>query len=1710
MLTTRQIVTPVFLAMACALNARAADWPMYRRDASRSAATPEALAFPLELTWSYEPCQRPAPAWPEPGKELHRIDFDYAFHPVVAGGRVYVASSADDTLLVLDVATGEVVWQFTAGGPLRFAPAIADGRACVASDDGWLYCLEATDGKELWRFHGAPAHDQLLGNGRMISRWPLRGGVLVVDGVAYVAAGMWPTEGVYIYALDARTGRELWCNDSSGELYINLPHPGASGFSGVAPQGYLLASGNVLLVNTGRGIPAAYDRRTGKLLYYRLAYALKCGGTRTQIARDLFFNPQNSAFGQMDGGRDARIGEADVIGAPGPRHGTDGMIAYSLADGEKRVRLSTSYFVQVSRDVFYEAGPRGIGAYDRAAFFEARGLPSSGPKWRNEYGRVYAMASTANALLVGGRNELTALRTADGETLWQTATDERVRGLAVADGRLFVATQKGTLSCFAPAAGEGRGAPQRIRAVPQPSESTAALRDRAAAIIRRTGVEAGYALVAGDSAAELATALAQQTELHVIAVVKRREELAQARTRLLEAGLYGSRVAVQLTNGGDTLPYASYFASLVVVSDGVSGVPMNELYRVTRPCGGTLISIGAEPGRDREVLAAGSIPKDEISDDGRSVVRGALPGAGEWRCELADAGRTGVGNETRLHLPLELLWFGGPGPDRLLDRGARTSTPLSVDGRVFVTGQDHVFAFDAYTGRELWRRELKDAGRRSARHSSANFGADDRHVYVAVGDSCFQLDQTTGEATAEYRVPAELTANATVKYRYVIYRSKEEPEEKTGRMEWGYLGVADGVVLGTYRFPRTHQWDVFPRYGNALFALDVNVGSQLWLCHAKQRIPDDHVAVGEGKVFFFDTTPTIEIARASRLGQKAAPEQALIALDLRSGAELWRTADVPSASYTRDRYSHHLQYRDGRVLLGASAAYEAGTGKTLWKQSTRYSRRALLYDDRIIASPHAYDPRTGSKKTVTDPLTGAEAAWRMIRAYGCGPISGCESLLFFRSGVFGVFDLENNGLSTFGGARPGCSITMIPANGLLLATAGSSGCACSYNFQTSFALAPREGKGGAWYVFPRLAASGRIQQLAANLGAPGGRIDDDGRAWQPYPRLGLGVRFEPPAASPLSVLMQQPQWFHSSRRERRIRGTTRRWLYTSGLRGQGTLAVDVAPRTSVSAPPCQASPKIDGTLDDVCWQDVAPVPFAGNAHLHDPEVCLLMRQDPDTLYIALRRQAAQRDGKPVPFVVVERKPDDLGCRDDDMLEIHLTDAARGTAAHFGISAAGAWFEGKRSVPGEDLAPLDLSWNGEWQRAASRSADAWTAEIAIPKKLLAEIGAAAPQLMINVLTRNQSGTGVKQAWLTDPELPFSMCRQSLPIVESPLAPAKERHYTVRLHFVEPDDAAPGARVFDVHVQSRPVLTDFDIVREAGSADTAVVKQFEHVPARDVISVALLAKKGGSAADTLPLVNGIEVFEEPPPPLVPLEADEHTLALLHLDEGEGDVAGDASAGRHHATLESVPRRPTWYAHGSAGGCLLFDGRNADDNADGQGDADGLIWPASPAPDPDAPGFTVECRVRHASLDPRQFYLVCAAGYYFLAKQDRLFVTAKRAGADRWIELLSAPCLRVNVWHHIAFTHDGKSVRIYCDGDEVATCELRGRLMGGGSIVVGHDSDLRPSQIRAFRGLMDEIRISNVARTEFPSGPHRPVDPMPLAARRGTTPTIPPPAK
>jgi outer membrane protein assembly factor BamB len=245
-------------APAAAFSITPADWPTYRKDNSCTALTQHEIPAAVSKRWEYQP--------------PHKI---IATAPTAAGGLIFV-SGADGIVRALDAATGKPRWSAYTGGPVKIPPTAWSNRLYVGSGDGWIYCLEAASGKTLWRFRAAPQERIMPVYGSLSSTWPVGSGVLVDNGVAYAAAGIFNYDGTHVYALDAESGKIRWQNNTSGALPGDAKGEGA----GVSVQGHLLLHNKAIYMPAGNkpniasyAIPdgkfAAAGQGRGKHLFVR-------------------------------------------------------------------------------------------------------------------------------------------------------------------------------------------------------------------------------------------------------------------------------------------------------------------------------------------------------------------------------------------------------------------------------------------------------------------------------------------------------------------------------------------------------------------------------------------------------------------------------------------------------------------------------------------------------------------------------------------------------------------------------------------------------------------------------------------------------------------------------------------------------------------------------------------------------------------------------------------------------------------------------------------------------------------------------------------------------------------------------------------------------------------------------------------------------------------------------------------------------------------------------------------------------------------------------------------------------------------------------------------------------------------------------------------------------------------------------------------------
>lgn len=1195
--------------LAVAGTAHGDEWPTYRHDIARSGVTAESLKLPLGQAWVFQPKHAPQQAWGEPNPrpvagwfgstEQRRVHFDDAFHVTVAGGVAYFGSSADGRVTALDAQTGQPRWSVLTGGPVRLAPTIWRDRLYVGSDDGFVYCLQAGDGAEVWRFHAAPAEQKLLGSGKMISLWPVRTGVLVDDGVAYFGAGIFPAEGVAMYAVDAADGKLLWCNDAAGDA----PQ------SRLSPQGYLLASKSRLFVPLGRVSPAAFDRQDGRLLYEAYVEHI-IGGSFATLADGQLYT------------------------------GTEEMIGFDEANFRARSSWFWSHLLVVTPDAFYASTGRELFAIQREPYGaaslrrkkllddqrnvsgqlqrakrdpaaarqqlqtqldginqqikEAEQQIAAAQTWRMRCDCAEALVLAGNTLFIGGDGQIMAFDAATGESLWTGEIQGKARGLAISDGRLFVSADTGAIYCFATEPAQpGRVIQQPLEAAPYPTDELTPIFEAAAErIVKSSGITRGYCLVLDCGTGRLAYELAKRTDLQIYGIESDAEKVRTARRALDSAGLYGARVAIE---HGDPAraPFSDFFADLVVSEAALieGRLPPNaaEAFRMAKPLGGTICLGQPAAARDKlpalpaatlrawadaaQLAEAGLSDQDGVWLDFR---RGPLPGAGSWTHQYAEPGNTTCSDDELVRGPLGMLWFGNPGPTQMAERHLRAAAPLAINGRMFVlgegtadrvgVGENTIRAYDAYNGLPLWERRLRGALRVSMSHDAGNSAANADSLFVAISDECHRFDAATGETKAVYKVP---------------------PAADGQPRRWGYVAVVGNLLYGS----RTVQG----RTADCVFAYDLATGELRWQ-HEGQDIGHGSLAIGDGRLYF--ATPAVsESQRAAALsGQPehvnrlsdaeraellkkfaSASVYRVVALNAATGELLWeRPVEITGASSGSHWCSLGAIYRDDAlVLFGVFldghywteflagqfdsrriVVLSGSDGGLLWDKQIGYRVRPIVVGDTLHAEPWAFDLRTGRQQTRVHPVTGRDEAWQFARpGHHCGCPAAAPHMLLFRSYTLGWYDLDNDyGTQHFGAQRPGCWINFIPANGLLMVPEASSGCLCPFPTMCTVVFQNRE-ENRQWAYFSQPGPMTPVKRLALNLGAPGDRKDAAGGLWLGYPRPRGSLVL--PLELDVSLLPGGGYFNHDASRLQ-IDDADKPWVFCSGVRGLQRCAIPLA------------------------------------------------------------------------------------------------------------------------------------------------------------------------------------------------------------------------------------------------------------------------------------------------------------------------------------------------------------------------------------------------------------------------------------------------------------------------------------------------------------------------------------------------------------------------
>jgi outer membrane protein assembly factor BamB len=1112
-----------------ALLGRAAfhDWPMWRFDQNRSASSPEQLSDKLYLQWKVQYTPR-TPVWDDPLNQ-NLMPYDRLFEPIVSGGKIFLGFNDQDKVIALDIQTGRELWHFYADGPVRLPLAAHNGHIYFTGDDGFCYCLDADKGALVWKISLAPAKHKLLGNKRLISMWPARGGIVIQDTIIYTAASIFPMMGTFIYAIHGETGETIWKNEGTGSNYILQPH-NSPAFADVAPQGTFAIAGDKLLVAGGRSVPAAFDLKTGEKLYYQLAASGKTGGSFTCTNERVFFNHQRERMTDM----------------------------YDVQTGDTLIKKVGEYPV-IEGDTIYFSGDRILATH----LNDSNRLDTL---WIIKASAKNDLIKAGDCLYAADSSGISVIKIVDHkpQMIWRHASNKSIERLVASNGKLIAVSGDGEIMVFGDAP---------VSDIPSAKKTESAIRGfhlSGRRIIRKTQIENGYGVVIGTDDIRLLRNLVSKTSLSMVALDRDPDRIAHLRKYFDSLGVTADRLS--FLNYEETISHLpKYFASLTIVTDPayLSGNDDDLLYGIyesTRPYDGK-VWIKAR-GRTKRGIIGKLDGLDLFGADLRKGWRhilvtktGALEGAADWTHNYGNIANTVKSEDQTVKAPLGILWFGGNSNLDVLPRHGHGPSEQVIDGRLIIQGISSISARDVYTGRLIWKKEIENLDKDTwkvyydetydeyhpldpkynqvhipgANARGTNFIATREYVYVITGRECLLLDIRSGKHVKTFSAGDE------------------------NSMRLAYIGIyEDLLILGNdfSTYPDMPSEEDDPRRAKfrnfntsasrELIVMSRFSGKKLWNITANHGFIHNSVIAGRGMLFCLDKYPQSLETKLKRRGEDPPPGSRLLYLDVRTGEKIFEDTTNIFGSWLGYSSEHKLLLQANRpsrdMLSGENGermiAYNILTKETLWDKPVTYFNPPILSDDKIYTEGSAYSLLTGDSLLERDPITGEEVKWNFKREYGCGYVVASEHLLTFRSASAGFVNLDVfEGTGSLGGFKAGCSANLIVANGVLNAPDYTRTCQCAYQNQTSLALIHMPWM-TYWTNSNYIWNGKQIRRLGLNLNAPGDRTSDRNTLWMEFPYV-AGADPEIPVKmdtigyyeirkDPISITSKNTPWISAS------------------------------------------------------------------------------------------------------------------------------------------------------------------------------------------------------------------------------------------------------------------------------------------------------------------------------------------------------------------------------------------------------------------------------------------------------------------------------------------------------------------------------------------------------------------------------------------------------
>jgi outer membrane protein assembly factor BamB len=222
--------------------------------------------------------------------------------------------------------------------------------------------------------------------------------------------------------------------------------------------------------------------------------------------------------------------------------------------------------------------------------------------------------------------------------------------------------------------------------------------------------------------------------------------------------------------------------------------------------------------------------------------------------------------------------------------GGHLTSPVVVDGTVYVGAGKEVYALNAGNGSVLWEFAAKD-------YISSSATVSDGHVYISDFRYFYSIDQRNGALAWSYPTALSIYFSPVAAEQIVLLTDGDNLtalDPASGKLRWTVQSPSQKLIPGAVQGSR-----VFVKSTSTMYALDLATGKELWRFNDRNFI--SLPAVADNLVFVVSG---------------AGADSAVVALDAASGQSSWRQT-VGSLSTNAPVIAGKTIYvrtGDGRVL----------------------------------------------------------------------------------------------------------------------------------------------------------------------------------------------------------------------------------------------------------------------------------------------------------------------------------------------------------------------------------------------------------------------------------------------------------------------------------------------------------------------------------------------------------------------------------------------------------------------------------------------------------------------------------------------------------------------------------------------------------------------------------------------------------------------------